>query len=158
MQSYISGFAVNIDNLGPYGQIMGVNEMEDDPPGIRKASRSQCKNQRIQTSGEVQSFSFLGLVVVVIMTLFLILMALTLERCVLILRQRSESDGVIARQTDDKLHLLRMALESQKAEKTELEWLNGSLTVPVTNSVLSCERPRFGSNGLGSYANQQIKR
>jgi hypothetical protein len=72
---------------------------------------SQCKNQRIQSSREVQSFSVLSIEIVVSCTLLLIILALSLKGCVAVARRGSTSNRNAARQANDKLHLLRMALK-----------------------------------------------
>jgi hypothetical protein len=132
-----------------YAKPIHGQEIVDDPPGIRAAYVSQCKNQMIQSSGEVQSFSVLGLVIVFLMTGLLVLLAMSLEKCMFILRSGSTSDRTTSRQTDDKLHLLRIALES--SEKSDIQWQSGTLEVPIMPVNMEFERPKTHFNGLASY-------
>ena len=106
----------------------------------------QCKNKKIQISNEVQSFSVLGLVIVVTITILLIIIALSLESCVLRFKSKT-SNAAIARHADEKLQLLRMAIDN-----SDLQWNSGGAgDIPVTGSTQECPRPRRGSNGLPSY-------
>ena len=133
----------------PFATFDPLEESEDVPDNIRSAVVSQCHNQLIQSSGQVQSFSVLGLGIVFCITAILVLLALSLERIVSILRRDSTSDGKISRQTDDKLHLLRLALGG--SEKSDHAWELGMLDVPVMNMEKQFERPNIGLNGLAWY-------
>jgi hypothetical protein len=146
LQSQLVGFASNTPSLYSGGYYIQTAEtIPDTPPGIRAAFVSQCKNQRIQSSREVQSFSVLGIGIVVSSTLLLIVLALSLEGCVAVARRESTSDRQAAREADDKLHLLRMVLEGYGAGE---EWYNGIMNVPVTDLGLEFVRPILGDNGL----------
>jgi hypothetical protein len=146
LQSYVVDFA---SNTKTYGRVITPEQTEDNPPGLRAAYTSQCKNQLVQSSSQVQSFSVLGLAIVIVLTLLLITVALALEPCVSFARRNSPSARRTARQADDKLHLLRMALGDRK---DCAGWKTGGLSIPVTNLVSDLERPLdFSSRGLSSY-------
>jgi hypothetical protein len=149
MQASMVQFVSNDPLASVSGYIQAAETIPDDPPGIRAAYMSQCKNQRFQSSGKVQSFSVLGIGIILGVTIILIILATSLESCVASARQRSTSDRRAARQADDKLHLLRMVLADHKAG---MDWSNGEWNVPVTNLCFALERPTLEADGLTSYS------
>ena len=103
MQSTLVEYVSNED-LGPYGYVTTPENFDDDPPARRDVLVQQCKTQRIQSSGKVQSFSVLGLGIVSGTTALLVLVSLSLESCVkLVERKSTASHRSVARQADDKL-------------------------------------------------------
>ena len=148
LQSYIVDFASNTQNLGSNGHVITPDEIPDNPPGVRAAYVSQCENQRIQTSSKVQSFSVLGLFIVVTLTCILGVVSLTLQRCVAFVRRKFHSDRGIARQSDDKLHLLRMAIGDHKGNA---RWANGPMDIPTMNIEWMMGRPQILSGKLSVY-------
>jgi hypothetical protein len=153
LQSQIVAFAANDLDLGPYGYISPAHNFTSKQAGVRDSLVAQCGNQLIQSSGQVQSFSFLGLMIVVCVTAVLLVAALSLERCMALWRRRSTSPKKIARQADEKLHLLRIALSDGR--EAEDMWRNGALDVPVLSIDGEMERPSWGMNGLAAYGYHQ---
>jgi hypothetical protein len=153
MQASIIEYAAN-QNLGPYGFVTAPESFTDQTPEVRKEFAKQCKTQRIQSSSKVQSFSVLGLVIVVAVTLTLIILSLFLESCVKSSRrkQSTRSHRAVARQLDDKLHLLRMALGKQTS--VEKNWEDGRLDVPINHQHEEIQRPHMGLDGLAWYAHE----
>lgn len=149
MQASIVEFVAKEGNYGKYAKTNPAAKMKDDPPGLRDAYLRQCRNQRVQSSREVQSFSFLGLIIVIIITVLLVIIALTLEQCVALWRRRSNSNRKTAWQVDSKLHLLRNTLGDQS--EIGVAWRNGLLDVPVTNLGVEFDRPAMTRDGLALY-------
>jgi hypothetical protein len=151
IQSSIIEYASNDQDLGPYGYVDVPDTFLDQPPAVRTAFQAQCETQRIHSSGEVQSFSVLGMGIVLGTTVILVFISLVLDSCMKITRRwrRSVSPRAVARQADDKLHLLRMTLGDQS--EIGMDWTNGSFDVPVTGLNVEIERPSMGSDGLVSY-------
>jgi hypothetical protein len=115
IQSSIIEYASNDQDLGPYAYINSPDTFNDQPPAVRTAFQAQCKTQRIQSSREVQSFSVLRFGIVLGTMAILVFTSLALDSCMKITRRwrRSVSHRAAARQADEKLHLLRMALGDQ---------------------------------------------
>jgi hypothetical protein len=115
---------------------------------------SQCENQRVQSSGQVQSFSVLGLFIVVFVTFVTACVALCLESAVAFVRRftKGGSAKMIARQTDEKLHLARMVQEQRAYDGDEDQgWTNGILEVPVANLDVTVGSPVMSMNNLARY-------
>ena len=109
MQAYAIEYAANKKDLGPYGYIYHPNpDLPIDAPWVH-----QCKNQRIRNSGSYQSFSVLGLVVLLVIGGILIILSLILEPAVRLLRRFTGSGPhrEAARIADRKLQLQRMIFE-----------------------------------------------
>jgi hypothetical protein len=151
IQASVVQYASNEQDLGPYGRIRTSDEATSETPEVRNILAQQCGQQRIQSSNEVQSFSVLGLGIVVGSTLLLIVVSLSLDSIVEAIRKLRGDVGPrsMARQADDQLHLLRMSL----VEKTEsgLTWINGALDTPLTEMAMKIDRPSVGYDGLSSY-------
>ena len=143
-QLYIFDFVSNTADLGPYGWVESVYSWNDSS-GTRDALIQQCSNQRIQSAGLVQNFSFLGIMIVVCVSGLFIIVGLTLDTCVAFARAHkgklSESINAKenARQADEKLHLLRMALQGAGVER----WETGAWDIPVTAEEVKVCRPEF---------------
>lgn len=152
MQSYVFQYAQNtVDPTGVI-RVRAPSYYPDDPPGFRAALQDECGNQRIQTSGHVQSFSVFGLFFVIVVTIVVGFVALTLERCVAFARRNRISSCEIALQADNSLHLLRLVLENVANELDQTHnWRSGFLDVPVCDSEVAVDRPGMGTNCLSVY-------
>jgi hypothetical protein len=152
LQSYIVQFVQNdVDPDGPF-KLREPSYLPDDPKGFVAALQSQCTNQRIQTTGRVQSFSVLGLFLVVFLTLVIAIIAVILEKSVSLLRDGRISSRDTALQADDSLHLLRMVLENRAHERdVDHGWRNTPLGVPVCDTDAIVSRPSMGTNRLANY-------
>lgn len=93
---------------------------------------SSSKNQRVQSTSQVQSFSFLGVIIVVVVTAVLVLISVFLEQCVALARRNSTSHRKTARQADEVLHLVRNTLGNKSDKET---WQNGLLDIPYREST-----------------------
>ncbi|KAH8648581.1 hypothetical protein BX600DRAFT_442867 [Xylariales sp. PMI_506] len=131
-----------------------------------QALLDQCTNQLVRTTGEVQSFSFLGVMLVVCVSAAVVLLNLVIEPvmgCCYSRRRRGgrgDGDGnksvplppaAVARQADSMLHLLRLALPNREGGTSR--WEAGSWGVPVADSRagdLNC--PRYVQPGGGVHA------
>jgi hypothetical protein len=143
-------YAYNED-LGPYAVVAKPANFSDQPAAVRKVLSQQCEAQRIRTSGEAQSFSVLGLGIVIGVSILLTLLSWGLGTCMQFVRGRSDLSNrrAAARQVDDKLHLLRLALGDE--DEFGPTWGNGSWDVPLTSQDVDVERPTMGLHDLASY-------
>jgi hypothetical protein len=115
-----------------------VDPNDKDLVAIRDAQRNQCYNQLVATTGLVQNFSFLGIMIIVCGSALIVLLDWSLESLVkLFARLRktsSPSTGKLARETDGNLHLLRIALSDSGSGNEDTEttrWKMGFMDVPV---------------------------
>lgn len=73
-----------------------------------------CANQRVRNRGAYQSFSFLGLMIVICVGLTIMLLSWTAESCIAFIRSRRSVNKhdyrEIARVADRKLQLQRLGL------------------------------------------------
>lgn len=140
LQAYVVDFASNTADLGAFGYV--------EPPANRY-QRDQCTNQLVQAVGEVQNFSFCGMLIIVCVSAALILLDCSLERIVDLVVDFYKRDSVArrARQADNKLHLLRMALGGD-------DWVLGRWNIPVQDSAAIYNRP-CGSKQLVSYGTSE---
>jgi hypothetical protein len=116
-----------------------------------KALQEQCSNQLISTLGQVQNFNFVGVLVIVCLSILIMLMDWSLETIVNAIKSRKRaSTGKVARQLDNKFHLLRMALPNAPGDSNG--WEEGFMDIPVRpeNSTGADRRPVV-ENGLASY-------
>ncbi|CAH0049788.1 unnamed protein product [Clonostachys solani] len=94
---------------------------------------AQCHTQLVRSSGEIQNFSFAGVLIILIvgscLTIISYNMTGIMDACGRLL---SGSEATNARQGDDKQHLLRMALNASGYPAIG-EWKAGFLQVPVTS-------------------------
>ena len=107
----------------------------------------QCSNQLVQAVGEVQNFSFCGVLVIVLGSAAIVLLDCCLERIVDAFSGR-DSVAKRAREADSKLHLLRMALTRTPEE--ESGWEPGSWAVPVRHAADFVNQPML-SGEFASY-------
>jgi hypothetical protein len=141
--------------MGQLGTIDSAAKYSDNPPGLRAALVAQCGTQRIQSLSEVQSFSLLGILIVVCVTVVLMVLAVGLGSCVALLEGKSKvSSATVARMADDKLHLLRMALDGGR----EARWANAVLDVPVTGCNVEREKPFLDKDGLAQYIPPELEK
>lgn len=112
LQSYVVEYAANIADLGPTGSVLAPSP-DADPE--TQAALDQCSNQRIRNFGSYQSFSFLGLMIVICVGLTIILLSWIVEPIVAFIRSKRRHNKhdyrEIARIADRKLQLHRMALQ-----------------------------------------------
>jgi hypothetical protein len=112
-----------------------------------------CSNQRIRNTGAYQSFSFLGLMIVICVGLTIIVLSWTVEPCVSFIRSRrphrKHDYREVARVADRKLQLQRLALTGAGYSQG---WEHVFDLVPVTTR--GCEFPpptRYRSNDVEDY-------
>ncbi|CAK7219891.1 hypothetical protein SCUCBS95973_003974 [Sporothrix curviconia] len=156
IQAAIVEFAVNGDNLGSYLQVTSpyAGTQSTDPfyKAVNQAFQDQCIGQLVQVTGSVQNFSMLGIGIVTGVTLFLFLTSLLLSKIVDCIGRNGPART--ARQTDDKLHLLRMAMTPPTDPGNA--WENRAFDVPVlTHGTERFARPTPVADprtGLASYA------
>jgi hypothetical protein len=136
LQAYVINFASNAADLSPFGYV--------EPPKGRY-QQDQCTQQLVQAVGEVQNFSVCGMMIIVCVSAALVLLDCSLEQIVDFVDKFYCRDSIAkrARQANDKLHLLRMALGGN-------EWELGRWGVPVRNDAVKFNRPS-GSKQLVSY-------
>ncbi|KAK3345912.1 hypothetical protein B0T25DRAFT_483468 [Lasiosphaeria hispida] len=141
LQADVLGYASNTrtlvdgNGLGLLGRVRSVYN-DTDFPGtnpVKEELQRQCRNQLVQSQGEVQNFNFAGVLIIVCASVALMLTDLVLERLVACVTRIKRKEGRLTkrRQADDKLHLLRMALLHAKGEGEVYDWRLGSLGVPV---------------------------
>jgi hypothetical protein len=136
IQGHLVNYVSNPADLGPSGFILKVEGPEH---------QNQCTNQLIQAAGEVQNFSVCGMMIIVCVSALLVLLDCLLERVVDFVGSFRGRDLIAreARQADNKLHLLRMALGGDK-------WELGQWDIPVSDGAAQFNRPT-GMKELVSY-------
>ncbi|KAM3538620.1 hypothetical protein ARSEF1564_008467 [Beauveria bassiana] len=151
LQAQIVDFASNDNGLRPYATPQTHFSSRDR--GSVTAVRDQCGNQLVQTAGEVQNFSFSGVMIIVCISTILILIDLSLESIInYATRQREwKSASKRARQADNKLHLLRMALGPVQNGHA---WQRGTFDIPIIATSGEFHRP-IESGNLNSYQSLQ---
>ncbi|OAA66536.1 hypothetical protein SPI_01112 [Niveomyces insectorum RCEF 264] len=123
LQAYTVAYAANGPDLGPFVYVQspfGAVTNTTFDAAVHRAWQNQCSNQLVQVAGDVQNFSFLGVMIIACVSAFLILLSMVLGPLVdaitgwgWVARSccgRRRNEAITARQTDDKYHLLRMAL------------------------------------------------
>lgn len=127
-------WAANTADLGLYGHVINLDPKSDP---ISKAAYDLCSNQRIRNTGSYQSFSTLGLVIVISVGTTIIILSLTMELCVVRARKRrrrhnreSHDYREIARIADRKLQLQRVLLMSTEPQG---RWARKMEDIPVTD-------------------------
>jgi hypothetical protein len=104
MQASVVEYAANVVDLGPFGYINTPNPNGD---AIQKAAASFCSNQRVRNVGSYQSFSFLGVMLVVCVGGVIIVISWSLDRFIEFVRRHSKKNKhdyrEIARIADQKL-------------------------------------------------------
>ncbi|ENH68037.1 hypothetical protein FOC1_g10001734 [Fusarium oxysporum f. sp. cubense race 1] len=136
LQAYVVDFASNTADFGSFGYV--------EPPRSRY-QQEQCTQQLVQAVGEVQNFSVCGMLIIICVSAALVLLDCSLERIVGFVDDFYGRDSMArrARQADNKLHLLRMALGGN-------EWVLGRWGIPVRDGAAKYNRPS-GSKDLVSY-------
>lgn len=150
VQSYIVAFASNDNGLTPFAT-PATNTALRTVFDNANAYEKQCKGQLVQTAGEVQNFSLVGVLVIICVSVFLIFLQLAIEPLVDLVKLRSgwQSASKKARQADSKHHLLRMALAA--TNQGDATWKRGTLDVPVLEQDAVVERPSV-TEKLSSYS------
>lgn len=155
LQAYVLEYASKAgDTPGPGGSIenpwdTSANPTDSQMTAALGALQNQCSNQLVSTTGQVQNFSFLGVMVIVCVSVVIILLDWSLEtmaNCVF--SRKKPSAGKIARQVDNRLHLLRMALPDSGADGG---WEAGSMDVPIRATRTQVVGPVVVTNGLASF-------
>ena len=128
-------------DLGAYGRVVSPNATGGP---VDRAAHALCSNQRVRNTGSYQSFSGLGLIIIIVFGSLIIILSLTVETCVATLRRRraryqpvnneenADSGGdhrEIARIADRMLQLQRMALV---AAQPQTKWEGRMDQVPYT--------------------------
>jgi hypothetical protein len=156
IQADVVSWPAQPTDLGPFGSVSAPNATGDP---VSKAAHALCSAQRIRNTGAYQSFSTLGLIIVIVLGTTIIILSLTVEFCVASLRKRKrqryqrlqnkkanddKSDknkvnddkgddyddcGEIARIADRRFQLQRMVLV---AADPEVLWEGRMDDVPVT--------------------------
>jgi hypothetical protein len=148
IQALVTAYPSQPADLEPYGRVLSPNRTVGP---IDRAAYSLCENQRVRNTGSYQSFSALGLVIILILGTTIIILSLSVESCVATFRKRrraryarvatSETESgnpagnepqdhrEIARIADRMLQLQRMAL---MAAKPEVVWAGRLEPVPYT--------------------------
>lgn len=153
LQTFMVDFASNDDGLSPYASAGPILTSRSTEYG-RDLARHQCQNQLVQTVGESQNFSFLGLMIILCFSFLLILADLLLETVVsLVARLRKRPSSLkAARQADHILHLLRRAL-GDSSNGFEARWTVGRFDVPIAAEPAQFSRLGL-SKDLASYTTQ----
>jgi hypothetical protein len=128
------------------------------PPGFSEAMSDICNKQFIQSTGQAQSFSFLGLMIVVVVTVLLLILSFTIESCISRGRKKQDilttSSRSIAGQADGKLHLLRMAIGDET--RSNVSWYLGKCGVPVSKTDVKLNRPTKSLDKLTWYTYEPL--
>ncbi|KAH8692522.1 hypothetical protein GQ44DRAFT_734045 [Phaeosphaeriaceae sp. PMI808] len=153
LQTYVVDYAANPDLENLVGRVVlhGFEPGIETDPATHEwavAWRSMCTNQLVRTAGEVQNFNFLGVVLVIAASVMLVLLSLILEQLIDLITRRRRGNSLAAkqaRQADEQLHLLRMALKNSTAETDSGSgWELGRWGIPVLNgsdSAFNLDRP-----------------
>lgn len=150
LQSYIVEWVANLADLGPSGSVIAPN-----PSGnaIDLASLNLCINQRIRNTGAYQSFSFLGLMIVICVGTTIMVLSWTVESCLAFIRGRRSVNKhdyrEISRIADRKLQLQRLALSGAGYSQG---WEHVFDLVPVTTRGCKFPPPtRYKDNDVEDY-------
>lgn len=116
--------------LSPYKDAQTLMDSYSLSQSSISTLQSQCENQLVQNISEVQNFNLVGVILIVVITVLLTILNYTMESILdLISAMRHGKDhnsaSKCARQADDKLHLLRLALPG------EIGWELASSGVPT---------------------------
>ncbi|KAK5994258.1 hypothetical protein PT974_04730 [Cladobotryum mycophilum] len=117
-------------------------EPDIDPSGyyiLEDAHSKGCRDQLARPAGVVQNFSVLGLAIILGVCCLAIVASLVIEPLATYIQRRQHFSGQIARQADDKFHLLRMALP--QSDNEEYQWELGSGDIPIMNKDCEYNRP-----------------
>ncbi|KAL1889642.1 hypothetical protein Sste5346_008761 [Sporothrix stenoceras] len=134
IQASLVSYAVNGDDLGPYiyvdspySALSSAQNPTQFDIAVNQAFQDQCRGQLVQITGAVQNFSFLGIMIIAGVSVFLVLAGLLLG--LIVDKVSKAGPAATARQTDDKFHLQRMALGEPSTPNNV--WQNRTFGVPV---------------------------
>jgi hypothetical protein len=121
-----------------YGGFLVHKPLDDLPLGPeRDAARTFCHNHKIATTGRLQNFSFVELILVFALSLCIILASLLLERCVKVGRRHwvthTGQSRQLAWEMDGKFWLLHIALGSVGVGPWRLEGNVMDSSIPVAD-------------------------
>jgi len=115
MQQYAVDYAYNTADVGQYGYVVLP---EGNDSSVQAAWQAQCRKQKIRNTGSFQTFSFLGLMIILFIGLLIIGMAVGLKHCVSCYRGRNKKSALevqnsreCAHFADGKFQLQRMVFE-----------------------------------------------
>lgn len=113
LQAYVVEYAANVADLGPTGSVLSPSSGQD---AETNAALDQCSNQRVRNVGGYQSFSFLGLMIVICVGSTIILLSWIVEPLLGRFRRWRGYDGKydyreVARIADHTLQLQRKAFQ-----------------------------------------------
>ncbi|KAI1627942.1 hypothetical protein EDD37DRAFT_286894 [Exophiala viscosa] len=154
LQAYVVEYAANVADLGPTGSVVspapGSQNAED------QAAFDQCSNQRIRNVGGYQSFSFLGLMIVICVGSTIILLSWIVEPLLGSFRRWRGLDGKhdyreIVRIADHTLQLQRKAFQGAGfTDGWDSEHLMDSIPVTVRDTLIPVAT-RYKANGVQDY-------
>jgi hypothetical protein len=146
LQAYVVDYASNTGGLSRFGAVESPNSNRTNLSD-NLIMRDHCVNQLVQTSGDVQNFSFLGVMIIACFSVFLVLLNLSLEPIINFASRLMKSAAVIkeARHADDKLNLLLAALGGRMAGGSS--WERGIWAIPIIDPDT-----RFGRSDHGYHS------
>lgn len=129
IQAFIASYPTQPTDLAPYGRVVTPNVTLDP---IDKAAYDLCSNQRIRNTGSYQSFSGLGLTIIIALGLTIIILSLSVETCVAWWRRRrrarferlSDAHDLKAREFDDHREIARIADRTLQLQRMALMGAN----------------------------------
>ncbi|KAE9375047.1 hypothetical protein N431DRAFT_455753 [Stipitochalara longipes BDJ] len=156
-QQYIVDFVDN-PTIGDADGLISITAPADWDESDRFALEAQCSQQRVQSTGSYQYFSFLGIIVIIVIAPTIIILSWFLPGCVNRRKDRRDREKNVGKRyayiADGKLNLLRMALEGRGYDKWEEamsdipvrkeEW---GTFMPVHKEEETLLYPRFGERG-----------
>ncbi|KAH8646918.1 hypothetical protein BX600DRAFT_443886 [Xylariales sp. PMI_506] len=153
LQQYFNEYASQSGDLGPYGSVHSPSD--GFIPAESQVLVEQCGSQLVRTSGEVQNFSFLGIMIIVLFSIVMFMLNIFMESILGLYYKLTGKfpPQAVARQADTMLHLLRLALPS--SGEGAAGWEAGSWGVPVANNLHT--RPRMTEDEkLAVYEDQIV--
>ncbi|KAI8710968.1 hypothetical protein NCS52_01510200 [Fusarium sp. LHS14.1] len=143
LQAHVVEFA-SVPDLGPNIDITTPGMLFDSPEteAARAALDQQCGTQKIQSSGQAQNFSLLGVVLIVLLGVVLLLVEWSLEPLFERLSRHSPEKMALmeAWNADEKLELWR----AQANPDRTIQWRTSWFGVPyLDNRDVAVERPAF---------------
>jgi hypothetical protein len=131
LQAYVVDYASNTGGLSRFGAVESPNSNRTNLGG-NQIMRDHCVNQLVKTTGDVQNFSFLGVMVIVCFSAFLVLLDWSLEPIINFASRLTKSAAVVreTRQADGKLNLLLAARGGQMAGSGS-SWERGAWAIPI---------------------------
>ena len=130
LQAYVVDYASNSVGLSQFGTVESsfsnrTNLVQN------QVLESQCANQLVQTTGDIQNFTFMGVILIVCFSVFLVLLDWSLGMIIDLASRRVRSASVLkeTREVDEKLHLLAAARGSRATGGTDWEREAWAITV-----------------------------